>query len=119
MVMRRLDGATTHPFRYRDPGNMATIGRRAAVADLPFGITLTGGIAWLAWLFLHLLYIVGFRRRTEVLLQWAWNYTRWEWGPLLILRPSPDTDLSALAPHGRADEPEPWAEPGRAEARES
>jgi NADH dehydrogenase len=104
MVMRRLDGATTHPFRYRDPGNMATIGRRAAVADLPFGITLTGGIAWLAWLFLHLLYIVGFRRRTEVLLQWAWNYTRWEWGPQLILKPSPDTDLSSLAPHA---EPSP------------
>ncbi|HZR12757.1 MAG TPA: NAD(P)/FAD-dependent oxidoreductase [Acidimicrobiia bacterium] len=106
MVMRRIDGEQTRPFRYRDPGSMATIGRRAAVADLPFGITLTGGVAWLAWLFLHLLYIVGFRRRTEVLLRWAWNYTRWEWGPLLILRPSPDPDVSALAPAA-----EPSAEP--------
>lgn len=121
MVVQRLDGARTRPFRYRDPGNMATIGRRAAVADLPFGITLTGGIAWLAWLFLHLLYIIGFRRRTEVLLQWAWNYTRWQWGPLLILGPSPDVDLSALAPGAeqspeqqRADEPQPWPEAGRA-----
>jgi NADH dehydrogenase len=96
MAVRRLEGLPTRPFRYRNPGAMATIGRRAAVADLPLGITLTGGFAWLAWLFLHLLYIIGFRRRTDVLLQWAWDYTRWEWGPLLILRPSPDTYADAL-----------------------
>jgi len=99
MAVRRLAGEATRPFRYRDPGAMATIGRRAAVADLPFGITLSGGVAWLAWLFLHLLYIIGFRRRSAVLLQWAWDYTRWEWGPLLILRPSPDVDVEDLASH--------------------
>jgi NADH:ubiquinone reductase (H+-translocating) len=92
-VLARLEGRPTKPFRYRDPGSMATIGRTAAVADLPLGITLTGWIAWLAWLFLHLIYIMGFRRRTEVLLQWAWGYLRWQWGPLLILTPGEDPDL--------------------------
>jgi NADH dehydrogenase len=95
-VLARLEGRPTRPFHYRDPGNMATIGRTAAVADLPLGITFTGWIAWLAWLFLHLIYLMGFRRRTEVLLQWAWGYLRWQWGPLLILTPDPDPDLENL-----------------------
>ncbi|HEY7135406.1 MAG TPA: NAD(P)/FAD-dependent oxidoreductase [Acidimicrobiia bacterium] len=92
-VLARIEGRPTQPFRYRDPGNMATIGRTAAVADLPLGITLTGWIAWLAWLFLHLIYLMGFRRRTEVLVQWGWDYLRWQWGPLLILTPDADQDL--------------------------
>jgi NADH dehydrogenase len=82
------------PFRYRDPGTMAAIGRRAAVADLPFHITVTGGVAWLAWLGLHLIELTGgMRRRTEVLVRWGWDYLRWDWGPLLILTPAPDPDL--------------------------
>jgi NADH:ubiquinone reductase (H+-translocating) len=94
-VLRRLGGQPTVPFRYHDPGNMATIGRRAAVADLPLHITLTGGIAWLAWLGLHLIELMGgMHRRTEVLVRWAWDYLRWEWGPLLILTPAPDPDLA-------------------------
>jgi NADH dehydrogenase len=93
-VLRRLRGEPTVPFRYHDPGNMATIGRRAAVADLPLHITLTGGIAWLAWLGLHLIELTGgMRRRMEVLVRWFWDYLRWEWGPLLILTPPPDPDL--------------------------
>jgi NADH dehydrogenase len=93
-VVRRLRNEPTKPFVYRDPGTMATIGRRAAVADLPLGITLTGGIAWLAWLGLHLIELMGgMRRRSEVLVRWAWDYLRWEWGPLLILTPAPDPDL--------------------------
>lgn len=103
MVIRRLDGDGTRSFRYRDPGTMATIGRRAAVADLPFGVTLTGGVAWLAWLFLHLIHIIGFRRRTAVLLEWAWDYTRWEWGPLLILHPGADADVTSLVAHPDLD----------------
>lgn len=105
-VLNRLEGRQTRPFHYRDPGNMATIGRTAAVADLPFGITLTGGIAWLAWLFLHLLYLMGFRRRTEVVIQWGWDYLRWQWGPLLVLTPTPDTELPVPEPtRPAADEP--------------
>ncbi|MBV8950881.1 MAG: NAD(P)/FAD-dependent oxidoreductase, partial [Actinobacteria bacterium] len=67
-VLRRRAGLATLPFRYRDPGTMATIGRRSAVADLRLGITLTGGVAWLAWLGLHLVELTGgIRRRTEIL----------------------------------------------------
>lgn len=104
-VLRRLHNEPTKPFVYRDPGTMAAIGRRAAVADLPLGITLTGGIAWLAWLGLHLIELMGgMRRRTEVLVRWAWDYLRWEWGPLLILSPAPDPDLPEYE-----QEPEPGA----------
>ena len=83
-ILRRLEHRPTRPFRYVNRGNMATIGRRAAVADLPFGIRLTGSVAWLAWLFLHLVYLIGFRRRLQVLTSWVWNYLAWDWGPRLI-----------------------------------
>jgi NADH dehydrogenase len=73
LIQERLHGRTLPPFRYRDHGNMATIGRAAAVADL-HGIRLSGLLAWLAWLFIHLLYLVEFQNRLLVLLQWAWNY---------------------------------------------
>ena len=84
-ILRRLRGQATRPFHYRDKGTMATIGRRAAVADLPFGISLRGTVAWLAWLFLHLIFLMGFQNRAQVLVQWAWNYITWDWGPRLLL----------------------------------
>lgn len=86
-IGRLLDGKATAPFRYRDKGTMATVGRRAAVAELPGGIRLRGGLAWLAWLGLHLVFLVGKRNRASVLLNWAWNYLTWDRGPRLILRP--------------------------------
>jgi NADH dehydrogenase len=89
-LLRRLSGKPTRPFRYRDKGTMATIGRRAAVADLPLGVSLRGTIAWLAWLVLHLFFLIGFQNRAQVLLQWAWNYLTWNWGPRLILEPDRD-----------------------------
>jgi len=67
---------------------MATIGRHAAVADLPMGIRLTGFAAWISWLFLHLLYLIGFRNRLSVLLSWACSYLTWDRGPRLILEAS-------------------------------
>jgi NADH dehydrogenase len=85
-IGRLLDGKGTERFRYRDKGTMATIGRRAAVAELPGGIRLRGGPAWLAWLGLHLVFLVGKRNRLSVLLNWAWNYLTWDRGPRLILR---------------------------------
>jgi NADH dehydrogenase len=88
-VLRHLHGRPTQPFRYRDKGTMATIGRHAAVADLPFGITLRGPIAWLAWLVLHLYYLIGFENRAQVLVQWAWNYCTWNWGPRLVIHRDP------------------------------
>jgi NADH dehydrogenase len=84
-VMRRLRDEPTERFRYHDKGTMATIGRHAAVADLPVGITLRGTVAWLAWLLLHLIYLMGFENRAQVLVQWAWNYTTWNWGPRLVI----------------------------------
>ena len=75
------------PFRYRDKGTMATIGRRAAVAELPLRIRLSGTPAWMAWLGLHLVTLVGFRNRLSVLLNWAWNYVTWDRGPRLIIEP--------------------------------
>ncbi len=86
-IVRLAEGRPVEPFRYRDKGTMATIGRRAAVAELPGGIRLRGGPAWLAWLGLHLVFLVGKRNRASVLLNWAWNYVTWDRGPRLVLRP--------------------------------
>jgi NADH dehydrogenase len=71
-------------FHYKDKGIMATIGRRAAVAQLPGGIRLRGSIAWLAWLGLHIVFLTGVRNRTSVLLNWAWRYVSWRKGPRVI-----------------------------------
>lgn len=73
------------PFRYRDPGIMATIGRNSAVAQLK-RISLTGFIGWLAWLLLHLLLLIGFRNRFAVLLNWAWEYIFYDRPVRLIAR---------------------------------
>ena len=68
-----ISGAALQPFQYRDPGSMATIGRNRAVAQIgPF--KLRGFIAWVAWLFVHLVQIIGFRNRLFVLVNWAWDY---------------------------------------------
>ena len=72
------------PFRYRDKGTMATIGRRSAVAEIPPGIVLSGTLAWLSWLFLHLVWLIGFRNRLSVLLNWAWSYLARDRGERLI-----------------------------------
>jgi len=83
-IRRLLEGRPTTPFRYRDKGIMATIGRRAAVAELPGRIHLRGALAWVAWLALHLVTLVGPRNRASVLINWAWNYLTWDRGPRLI-----------------------------------
>jgi NADH dehydrogenase len=84
MIRAQLDGQPTKPFRYRDKGSMATIGRHDAVAELPGGILLTGPIGWLAWLGLHLLYLIGFRNRANVLVNWGWNYLTYDRGSRII-----------------------------------
>jgi NADH dehydrogenase len=83
-IANQLAGAPTVPFRYHDKGSMATIGRNDAVAEFPSGRTLTGFIGWLAWLGLHLLYLIGFRNRVRVLVSWAWNYVTYDRGSRLI-----------------------------------
>jgi NADH dehydrogenase len=71
------------PFQYLDKGSLATIGRAAAIAQ--FGkIHISGFIAWLAWLFVHILFLIGFRNRLLVFIQWAWSYVTYERGARLI-----------------------------------
>jgi NADH dehydrogenase len=83
---RRLRGEPTVPFRYRDRGSMATIGRAAAVAVVG-RVRLSGLPAWLAWLTIHIAYLIGFRNRFMVLFQWAWAYVTWQRGARLITGP--------------------------------
>ncbi len=82
-LLRRLRGQATLPFRYRDYGNLATIGRNAAVVDLvsPAGhFKFSGYFAWLFWLFAHIWFLIGYRNRIVVLIDWAsayWNRQRY------------------------------------------
>ena len=84
-VARRLSGQPTRPFRYRDPGNMATIGRNAAIADFGF-MRFSGYAGWLLWLFVHILFLIGFRNRLSVMLQWAAAYLTYQRSVRLITR---------------------------------
>ena len=72
-AIRHLEGKIAIPFKYKDPGMLAVIGRNAAVADLSFG-AFTGFTAWLFWLVIHIAKLIGFRNRALVLVNWAWNY---------------------------------------------
>ncbi|MGH9845096.1 MAG: NAD(P)/FAD-dependent oxidoreductase [Blastocatellia bacterium] len=82
-IERDLAGKPHEPFRYFDKGNMATIGRKAAIAD--FGtFHLTGFLAWVAWLLVHIFFLIGFRNRTVVLFNWAWSYFTYQRGARLI-----------------------------------
>ncbi len=75
-IQRLMDGQSTKPFSYRDKGIMAVIGRGNAVAEIPFPfrIRLGGRAAWLMWLGVHIVYLIGFRNRIKVLVDWAWSY---------------------------------------------
>jgi NADH dehydrogenase len=84
-ALARLRQQSTSPFRYTDPGAMATIGRAKAVADLGW-IKLSGYPAWLAWLFLHLVFLIGFKNRMVVLVQWLVAYVTRQRGVRLITR---------------------------------
>jgi NADH dehydrogenase len=80
-----MAGQPTVPFRYHDKGIMATIGRSSAVVELPSGIRLTGLLAWLAWLGLHLVYLLGNRNRVVTLVNLAWRYLSWSRGGGMIV----------------------------------
>ena len=84
-VLMMIDGEKPRKFWYFDKGSMATIGRNKAVADLRF-LHLVGMPAWLAWLFVHVIFLVGFRNRLAVLFQWAWAYLSFNKGARLITR---------------------------------
>lgn len=90
-VARRLaaeargEAPDDRPFRYLDKGTMATIGRGAAVAEVPGGVKLTGFVAWQAWAWLHLALLVGFRNRANVYVNWVYNYLTYDRSARLVL----------------------------------
>ena len=90
-AVRWLDGAATTTFTYRNYGNMAIVGRGAALADLGWA-QLSGGVAWLAWLFLHIYQLIGFRNRVAVMLNWAVAYLTFQRSVRLITGEGRDRD---------------------------
>lgn len=76
-ILRAIQGRPLAPFRYRDYGNMATVGRGSAVADFA-GVHASGLVAWLFWLFIHIFWLIGFRNRAAVLSEWAWAYVTFQ-----------------------------------------
>jgi NADH dehydrogenase len=84
-IARLIRGEATQPFRYFDPGNMATIGRANAIADFGF-LRVSGFMGWVMWLFVHILFLIGFRNRLSVLLQWGTAYLTYQRSVRLITR---------------------------------
>ncbi len=84
-IKRQLRGRPLEPFRYRDQGTLATIGRNAAVANV-FGVQASGFIAWVMWLGIHIIQLIGFRNKLFVLINWAWDYFFYERAARLITR---------------------------------
>ncbi|HEX9885928.1 MAG TPA: NAD(P)/FAD-dependent oxidoreductase [Longimicrobiales bacterium] len=111
-VLRAVRGHALRPFRYRDPGMLAVIGRNAAVAHLR-GRSFKGFAAWILWLVIHIAYLIGFRNRALVLVNWAWNYIRFEHAVRLIL-PSAGGEMRGEGRGSTGSEPggEPGSEPG-------
>lgn len=111
LLRRRWQGKTTDPFTYFDKGMMATIGRNRAVAE-SFGLKFGGRLAWFAWLFVHLMYLVGYDNRLLVLGQWTWNYFNRGRNARLIIgrsqgRPVHEAHPPAYERAGEESEPEP------------
>ncbi|HSD09772.1 MAG TPA: NAD(P)/FAD-dependent oxidoreductase, partial [Candidatus Binatia bacterium] len=105
-VVRAVGGKPTKPFRYVDKGNLATIGKAAAVADFGF-VRLAGFVAWLLWIVVHIFFLIGFRNRVIVIFEWAWAYFTSQRGARLITG-----DLGRLP--GRAPDRRTPAGPGGA-----
>lgn len=87
-ILARLRGRSEAPFRYMDYGNLATIGRKAAVADLGT-IQFSGFAAWLFWLFVHVYFLIGFRNRVRVFADWAWAYFTFQRHARIVVEPRP------------------------------
>jgi NADH:ubiquinone reductase (H+-translocating) len=94
VVRARLEGKTTGPFRYRDKGNLATIGRASAVADIK-GLQLSGFLAWMTWLLVHLFYLIGFQNRVLVLIRWSISFVTHGRGARLITAPVAESDTGS------------------------
>src|SRR4051794_27338099 len=109
LVRARLRGRLMRPFRYRDKGNVATIGRARAVADLHV-VRLSGFPAWITWLVVHLFYLVGFQNRLLVLVSWAFSFATRGRGARIISPEAPRAEArqdGRCGRHGRRDAQNP------------
>ena len=96
-VAKIISSGAREPFVYHDPGIMATIGRNSAVVELSNGIKTTGFLAWVMWLGLHLIQLIGFRNRLNVMINWTWNYVTYDRSARLIIGSSePVADEEAM-----------------------
>jgi NADH dehydrogenase len=95
-ITRAIRGEAPLSFAYHDRGNMATIGRNHAIADMG-RVQLSGFLAWVAWLGIHIINLIGFRNRLVVMLQWAWSYVTWQRGARLITGKPTDGVPKSLA----------------------
>jgi NADH:quinone reductase (non-electrogenic) len=91
-LLRRLHGEPTRPFRYKDYGNLATVGRKAAIVELAVpglgALRFSGLAAWLFWLFAHIYFLIGFRNRLMVMIDWAWAYFTYERSARVVAEPA-------------------------------
>ncbi len=92
-LVRKLNGKAMKPFKYHDKGSMATVGRNKAVVDLP-RFKFQGVFAWFVWMFVHLFFLIGFRNRMVVFINWVYNYVRFDREARLIIRPYKSTRKS-------------------------
>jgi NADH dehydrogenase len=97
-IAHLMAGAPTEPFRYHDKGIMATIGRRSAVVQLPHGVRIRGTLAWLAWLALHLFYLLGGRNRLSALVNLSYRYLVWGHGGGVIVGDDPPAVVPGGSP---------------------
>jgi NADH dehydrogenase len=100
VVRSRLRGRPVREFRYHDKGNLATIGRASAVAEIKF-LRLSGFVAWLTWLTVHLWYLIGFQNRLLVLIRWAFSFLTHGRGARLITEAAERSRTRAATPVAR------------------
>ena len=109
VIRNRLRGRGTQPFRYLDKGNLATIGRTKAVADVK-GVRISGFPAWVTWLVVHLFYLIGFQNRLLVVTRWTFSFVTRGRGARLISRSRAE---AAIVEVEEAREPQPAHEDSR------
>jgi NADH:ubiquinone reductase (H+-translocating) len=119
VVRARLEGVSSAPlFHYRNYGNLATVGRKIAVADFGF-LRLSGRLAWWLWGAVHIFFLLGFRNRIAITLNWLWAYCTFQRGSRLITGPTPLSSQIERnfdhkrweVKHGNGRYGRPWAEP--------
>jgi NADH dehydrogenase len=98
-VLAALEGRPRQPFHYVDQGMLATIGRGAGIAKIG-RVRASGVVAWLLWLFVHIFFLIGFRNRLVVMIQWAWSYFTFDRGARLITEPLKEPLVGVDAPEG-------------------